>query len=141
MKAEQMKRQEKERLERINRAREQGWRNVLNTGGSGEVKAPFFGSGGAVAPSSFSSRQYEHYHAIFDQMQQQRAENNETKWKGEIYGRRHPERYGCVLQKLLMLCFRENNESHFACFSTEEFHLKNIQDFLRGYRSSPFPKC
>nr|XP_019587017.1 PREDICTED: serine/threonine-protein kinase Nek1 isoform X5 [Rhinolophus sinicus] len=38
MKAEQMKRQEKERLERINRAREQGWRNVLNAGGSGEVK-------------------------------------------------------------------------------------------------------
>uniref|UniRef100_A0A7N5JTT7 non-specific serine/threonine protein kinase n=1 Tax=Ailuropoda melanoleuca TaxID=9646 RepID=A0A7N5JTT7_AILME len=68
MKAEQMKRQEKER-------------------------APFFGSGGAVAPSSFSSRgQYEHYHAVFDQMQQQRAENNETKWRGEIYGRRHPER-------------------------------------------------
>ncbi|XP_048068152.2 serine/threonine-protein kinase Nek1 isoform X6 [Ursus arctos] len=93
MKAEQMKRQEKERLERINRAREQGWRNVLSAGGSGEVKAPFFGSGGAVAPSSFSSRgQYEHYHAIFDQMRQQRAENNETKWKGEIYGRRHPER-------------------------------------------------
>ncbi|XP_045853269.1 serine/threonine-protein kinase Nek1 isoform X5 [Meles meles] len=93
MKAEQMKRQEKERLERINRAREQGWRNVLSTGGSGEVKAPFFGSGGAVASSSFSSRgQYEHYHAIFDQMQQQRAENNENKCKGEIYGRRHPER-------------------------------------------------
>ncbi|XP_073748593.1 serine/threonine-protein kinase Nek1 isoform X9 [Callorhinus ursinus] len=40
MKAEQMKRQEKERLERINRAREQGWRNVLSTGGSGEVKDP-----------------------------------------------------------------------------------------------------
>uniref|UniRef100_A0A7N5P0A2 non-specific serine/threonine protein kinase n=1 Tax=Ailuropoda melanoleuca TaxID=9646 RepID=A0A7N5P0A2_AILME len=38
MKAEQMKRQEKERLERINRAREQGWRNVLSAGGSGEVK-------------------------------------------------------------------------------------------------------
>ncbi|XP_077629286.1 serine/threonine-protein kinase Nek1 isoform X7 [Crocuta crocuta] len=56
-------------------------------------QAPFFGSGGAVAPSPFSSRgQYEHYHAIFDQMQKQRAEDNETKWKGEIYGRRHPER-------------------------------------------------
>ncbi|XP_044911621.1 serine/threonine-protein kinase Nek1 isoform X8 [Felis catus] len=56
-------------------------------------QAPFFGSGGAVAPSPFSSRgQYEHYHAIFDQMQQQRAEDNQTKWKGEIYGRRHPER-------------------------------------------------
>ncbi|XP_036170237.1 serine/threonine-protein kinase Nek1 isoform X5 [Myotis myotis] len=68
MKAEQMKRQEKER-------------------------ATFFGSGGAVAPSSFSPRgQYEHYHAIFDRMQQQRAEDNEAKWKGEIYGRRLPER-------------------------------------------------
>uniref|UniRef100_A0A3Q2HDV2 non-specific serine/threonine protein kinase n=1 Tax=Equus caballus TaxID=9796 RepID=A0A3Q2HDV2_HORSE len=93
IKAEQMKRQEKERLERINRAREQGWRNVLSAGGSGEVKAPFFGSGGAVAPSPFPSRgQYEHYHAIFDQMQQQRAQNNEAKWKGETHGRRLPER-------------------------------------------------
>uniref|UniRef100_A0A8D2CKX7 non-specific serine/threonine protein kinase n=1 Tax=Sciurus vulgaris TaxID=55149 RepID=A0A8D2CKX7_SCIVU len=93
MKAEQMKRQEKERLERINRAREQGWKNVLSAGGSGEVKAPFFGSGGAVAPSSCSSRgQYEHYHAIFDQMQQQRAEENEVKWKGEIRSRGLPER-------------------------------------------------
>ncbi|XP_073911094.1 serine/threonine-protein kinase Nek1 isoform X4 [Castor canadensis] len=80
-------------LERINRAREQGWRNVLSAGGSGEVKAPFFGSGGAVASSSSSSRgQYEHYHAIFDQMQQQRAEANEGKWKGEIHGRGLPER-------------------------------------------------
>lgn len=41
LKAEQMKRQEKQRLERINRAREQGWRNVLRAGGSGEVKASF----------------------------------------------------------------------------------------------------
>ncbi|XP_036170238.1 serine/threonine-protein kinase Nek1 isoform X6 [Myotis myotis] len=56
-------------------------------------QATFFGSGGAVAPSSFSPRgQYEHYHAIFDRMQQQRAEDNEAKWKGEIYGRRLPER-------------------------------------------------
>ncbi|XP_076409408.1 serine/threonine-protein kinase Nek1 isoform X5 [Peromyscus maniculatus bairdii] len=38
LKAEQVKRQEKQRLERINRAREQGWRNVLRAGGSGEVK-------------------------------------------------------------------------------------------------------
>ncbi|XP_061280898.1 serine/threonine-protein kinase Nek1 isoform X5 [Bos javanicus] len=93
LKAEQVKRQEKQRLERINRAREQGWRNVLSAGGSGEMKAPFLGSGGAMAPSSFSSRgQYEHYHAIFDQMQQQRAEDNEAKWKGEIHGQRLPER-------------------------------------------------
>uniref|UniRef100_A0A286XIE3 non-specific serine/threonine protein kinase n=1 Tax=Cavia porcellus TaxID=10141 RepID=A0A286XIE3_CAVPO len=92
-KAEQMKRQEKERLEKINRAREQGWRNVLSAGGSGEAKAPFFGSGGAVASSSCSSRgQYEHYHAIFDQMQKQRAEDNEVKWKGEVHGGGLPER-------------------------------------------------
>ncbi|XP_040598189.1 serine/threonine-protein kinase Nek1 isoform X7 [Mesocricetus auratus] len=38
LKAEQVKRQEKQRLERINRAREQGWRSVLRAGGSGEVK-------------------------------------------------------------------------------------------------------
>lgn len=59
-----------------------------------------------MAPSSFASRgQYEHYHAIFDQMQQQRAQDNEAKWKGELCSRRLPERY--VLQKLLLLCFRE----------------------------------
>nr|XP_010958885.1 serine/threonine-protein kinase Nek1 [Camelus bactrianus] len=93
LKAEQLRRQEKDRLERINRAREQGWRDVLSAGGGGEVKAPFFGSGGAVAPASFSSRgQYEHYHAIFDQMQQQRAEDREVKWKGNIPGRRPLER-------------------------------------------------
>ncbi|XP_047615709.1 serine/threonine-protein kinase Nek1 isoform X4 [Phacochoerus africanus] len=94
LKAEQMKRQEKERLEKINRAREQGWRNVLSASGAGgEVKAPFFGSGGAVAPALLSSRgQYEHYHAIFDQMQQQRAEDNEAKWKAEVNGQRLPER-------------------------------------------------
>ncbi|KAM6149422.1 serine/threonine-protein kinase Nek1 [Erethizon dorsatum] len=93
LKPEQMKRQEKERLERINRAREQGWRNVLSAGGSGEAKTPFIGSGGAVAPSPCSSRgQYEHYHAIFDQMQKQRAEDNEAKWNGEMHGRGLPER-------------------------------------------------
>ncbi|CAO2612209.1 Serine/threonine-protein kinase Nek1 [Lemmus lemmus] len=94
LKAEQVKRQEKQRLERINRAREQGWRNVLRAGGSGEVKTPFFGSGGAVSPSPCSSRgQYEHYHAIFDQMQRLRAEDSEAQWKRDIYGRRLPERH------------------------------------------------
>ncbi|XP_057608434.1 serine/threonine-protein kinase Nek1 isoform X6 [Chionomys nivalis] len=69
LKAEQVKRQEKQRT-------------------------PFFGSGGAVSPSPCSSRgQYEHYHAIFDQMQRLRAEDNEARWKGDIYGRRLPERH------------------------------------------------
>ncbi|KAM7051927.1 serine/threonine-protein kinase Nek1 isoform 5-T6 [Acridotheres tristis] len=34
-KTDEMRRLEKERMERINRAREQGWRNVLGSGGSG----------------------------------------------------------------------------------------------------------
>ncbi|XP_050017772.1 serine/threonine-protein kinase Nek1 isoform X2 [Alexandromys fortis] len=69
LKAEQVKRQEKQRT-------------------------PFFGSGGAVSPSPCSSRgQYEHYHAIFDQMQRLRAEDDEARWKGDIYGRRLPERH------------------------------------------------
>uniref|UniRef100_A0ABK0LS37 non-specific serine/threonine protein kinase n=1 Tax=Rattus norvegicus TaxID=10116 RepID=A0ABK0LS37_RAT len=56
-------------------------------------EASFFGSGGAVSPSPCSPRgQYEHYHAIFDQMQQLRAEDNEARWKGRIYGRWLPER-------------------------------------------------
>uniref|UniRef100_A0A8C9FGJ7 non-specific serine/threonine protein kinase n=1 Tax=Pavo cristatus TaxID=9049 RepID=A0A8C9FGJ7_PAVCR len=38
LKAEEIRRLEKERMERINRAREQGWRNVLGSGGSGDVK-------------------------------------------------------------------------------------------------------
>ncbi|XP_006111741.2 serine/threonine-protein kinase Nek1 isoform X2 [Pelodiscus sinensis] len=98
LKAEHMRRLEKERMERINRAREQGWRNVLNTGGSGEVKAPFFGGGGGVVPSPVPARgQYEHYHAIFDQMQQQKenikvGEERETRWRAEIQSREPIER-------------------------------------------------
>uniref|UniRef100_A0A8C3JZ76 non-specific serine/threonine protein kinase n=1 Tax=Calidris pygmaea TaxID=425635 RepID=A0A8C3JZ76_9CHAR len=60
-------------MERINRAREQGWRNVLGSCGSGDVKASYYGGGGGVGAFPVSSRgQYEHYHAIFDQMQQQK---------------------------------------------------------------------
>ncbi|XP_027693123.1 serine/threonine-protein kinase Nek1 isoform X3 [Vombatus ursinus] len=93
LKQEHMKRQEKERMERINRAREQGWRSVLSCGGSGEVKASYIGGRRAMAPGPFPSRApYEHYHAIFDQMQQQRAEDREARWKGEIHRHCLPER-------------------------------------------------
>ncbi|XP_019377313.1 PREDICTED: serine/threonine-protein kinase Nek1 isoform X5 [Gavialis gangeticus] len=98
LKAEQMRRLEKERMERINRAREQGWRNVLTSGGSGEVKAPFFGGGGGVGPTPVPTRgPYEHYHAVFDQMQQQKenlkiAEERDTRWRAEIQSQEPVER-------------------------------------------------
>ncbi|KAM9662642.1 serine/threonine-protein kinase Nek1 isoform 8-T11 [Morphnus guianensis] len=98
LKADEMRRLEKERMERINRAREQGWRNVLGSGGSGDVKAPYYGGGGGVGPFPVSSRgQYEHYHAIFDQMQQQKenirvAEEREAKLRAKIQGREVVER-------------------------------------------------
>ncbi|XP_071599259.1 serine/threonine-protein kinase Nek1 isoform X11 [Heliangelus exortis] len=98
LKADEMRRLEKERMERINRAREQGWRNVLGSGGSGDVKAPHYGGRGGVGPSPVSSRgQYEHYHAIFDQMQQQKenirvAEEREAKWRVKVQGREVVER-------------------------------------------------
>ncbi|NWX82176.1 NEK1 kinase, partial [Nothoprocta pentlandii] len=85
-------------MERINRAREQGWRNVLGSGGSGDVKAPYYGGGGGGGPFPVSSRgQYEHYHAIFDQMQLQKenikvAEEKEARWRARVQGREAIER-------------------------------------------------
>ncbi|NXK60643.1 NEK1 kinase, partial [Sylvietta virens] len=97
-KADEMRRLEKERMERINRAREQGWRNVLGSGGSG-VKAPYYVGGGGVGPSPVSSRgRYEHYHAIFDQMQQQKenvfrvAEEREARLRAKFHDRGVVER-------------------------------------------------
>uniref|UniRef100_A0A8C3JU30 non-specific serine/threonine protein kinase n=1 Tax=Calidris pygmaea TaxID=425635 RepID=A0A8C3JU30_9CHAR len=93
LKADEMRRLEKERMERINRAREQGWRNVLGSCGSGDVKV---GSGVGAFPVS-SRGQYEHYHAIFDQMQQQKenfrvAEEREAKFRLKVQGREIAER-------------------------------------------------
>ncbi|NWX19056.1 NEK1 kinase, partial [Aegotheles bennettii] len=102
LKADEMRRLEKERMERINRAREQGWRNVLGSGGSGDVKAPYYGGGGGVGPFPVSSRgQYEHYHAIFDQMQQQKenirlAEEREAKWRAKVHGREVERQKGWI---------------------------------------------
>ncbi|XP_074761857.1 serine/threonine-protein kinase Nek1 isoform X14 [Athene noctua] len=61
-------------------------------------RAPYYGGGGGVGPFPLSSRgQYEHYHAIFDQMQQQKenvrvAEEREAKSRAKVQGREVVER-------------------------------------------------
>ncbi|XP_013978370.2 serine/threonine-protein kinase Nek1 isoform X1 [Salmo salar] len=94
LKAGQMKRFEREKINRINRAREQGWRHVLSSsGGSSPERKCFVGGGGMMAgfaapvpepllpapcpaqgptpgpaPLSPSRGPYEHYHAPLDQL-------------------------------------------------------------------------
>ncbi|XP_052634869.1 serine/threonine-protein kinase Nek1 isoform X3 [Harpia harpyja] len=61
-------------------------------------RAPYYGGGGGVGPFPVPSRgQYEHYHAIFDQMQQQKenirvAEEREAKLRAKVQGREVVER-------------------------------------------------
>uniref|UniRef100_A0A8C3JU50 non-specific serine/threonine protein kinase n=1 Tax=Calidris pygmaea TaxID=425635 RepID=A0A8C3JU50_9CHAR len=61
-------------------------------------EASYYGGGGGVGAFPVSSRgQYEHYHAIFDQMQQQKenfrvAEEREAKFRLKVQGREIAER-------------------------------------------------
>ncbi|XP_061228743.1 serine/threonine-protein kinase Nek1 isoform X7 [Neopsephotus bourkii] len=65
---------------------------------SEKERVPYYGGGGGVGPSPVSSRgQYEHYHAIFDQLQQQHenirvAEVREAKLRARLQGREVFER-------------------------------------------------
>ncbi|XP_067370236.1 serine/threonine-protein kinase Nek1 isoform X3 [Channa argus] len=72
LKAEQMKRYEKEKLNRINQAREQGWKHVLSSSGGSSPERKFFVSGGkraaGVGPVVPNKGSYDHYHACLDQM-------------------------------------------------------------------------
>ncbi|XP_028977552.2 serine/threonine-protein kinase Nek1 isoform X3 [Esox lucius] len=89
LKAGQMKRFEREKINRINRAREQGWRHVLSSsGGSSPERKCFVGGGGMMAgfaghvpgpllpapcpaqgptPVQAPRSPYEHYHPALDQ--------------------------------------------------------------------------
>ncbi|XP_061228759.1 serine/threonine-protein kinase Nek1 isoform X9 [Neopsephotus bourkii] len=66
---------------------------------SEKERVPYYGGGGGVGPSPVSSRgQYEHYHAIFDQLQQQHenirvAEVREAKLRARLQGREVFERH------------------------------------------------
>uniref|UniRef100_A0A8D0AW62 non-specific serine/threonine protein kinase n=1 Tax=Sander lucioperca TaxID=283035 RepID=A0A8D0AW62_SANLU len=71
LKAEQMKRYEKEKINRINQAREQGWKHVLSSSGgsSPERKRAVPSSVQGPTPACLPSKTpYEHYHAALDQM-------------------------------------------------------------------------
>ncbi|KAK2835889.1 hypothetical protein Q5P01_016373 [Channa striata] len=72
LKAEQMKRYEKEKINRINQAREQGWKHVLSSSGGSSPERKFFVSGGkraaGVGPVVPNKSSYDHYHAALDQM-------------------------------------------------------------------------
>uniref|UniRef100_A0A672TX01 non-specific serine/threonine protein kinase n=1 Tax=Strigops habroptila TaxID=2489341 RepID=A0A672TX01_STRHB len=63
------------------------------------LSAPYYGGGGGVGPFPVSSRgQYEHYHAIFDQLQQQHenirvAQEREAKLRARLQGREVLERH------------------------------------------------
>ncbi|NXT50551.1 NEK1 kinase, partial [Pluvianellus socialis] len=65
---------------------------------SSDFQGPYYGGGGGVGSFPVSSRgQYEHYHAIFDQMQQQKenirvAEEREAKLRAKVQGREVFER-------------------------------------------------
>uniref|UniRef100_A0A7N6B9F8 non-specific serine/threonine protein kinase n=1 Tax=Anabas testudineus TaxID=64144 RepID=A0A7N6B9F8_ANATE len=64
LKAEQMKRYEKEKINRINQAREQGWKHVLSSSGGSSPER----KRAAGVPPFPSKTPYEHYHAALDQM-------------------------------------------------------------------------
>ncbi|KAM4575305.1 serine/threonine-protein kinase Nek1 isoform 2-T2 [Fundulus diaphanus] len=79
LKAEQMKKYEKEKISRINQAREQGWKHVLSSsGGSSPERKCFVGGkravgvqGSVLGPSPApvpSKSPYERYYAALDQM-------------------------------------------------------------------------
>ncbi|XP_059197493.1 serine/threonine-protein kinase Nek1 [Centropristis striata] len=81
LKAEQMKRYEKEKINRINQAREQGWKHVLSSsGGSSPERKCFVGGGKRAVPSSAQGpapayvpckTPYQQYHAALDQIAKQ----------------------------------------------------------------------
>ncbi|XP_029684564.1 serine/threonine-protein kinase Nek1 isoform X2 [Takifugu rubripes] len=78
LKAEQMKRYEKEKLNRINQAREQGWKHVLSlSGGSSPERKCFVGGVKRAAPGAVqgpapgplpNKNLYEHHYAALDQL-------------------------------------------------------------------------
>ncbi|KAM4548251.1 serine/threonine-protein kinase Nek1 isoform 2-T2 [Odontesthes bonariensis] len=105
LKAEQMKRYEKEKINRINQAREQGWKHVLSSSGGSSPERKCFVGGKRVAgvappvpgpplgptPAPVPSKSsYEHYHAALDQMA--KSQPKDTSREGSSAGPGSPIR-------------------------------------------------
>ncbi|MEQ2304227.1 Serine/threonine-protein kinase Nek1, partial [Ameca splendens] len=101
LKGEQMKRYEKEKISRINQAREQGWKHVLSSsGGSSPERKCFVGGkravgvqGSGLGPSPVpnpTKSPYENHYAALDQMAKSQAK--ETSREGSSAGPGSPIR-------------------------------------------------
>ncbi|XP_041912231.1 serine/threonine-protein kinase Nek1 isoform X1 [Alosa sapidissima] len=93
LKAAQMRRFEKDKLSRINRAREQGWKHVLSSSGGSSPERKFYGGGGmmagapAHAPSHAPAQpanRYDHFLSALDQLAKPQEE---AKAAGDVPGR------------------------------------------------------
>ncbi|XP_061883932.1 serine/threonine-protein kinase Nek1 isoform X3 [Entelurus aequoreus] len=75
LKAEQMRRYEKEKISRINHAREQGWKNVLISSVGSPERKSYLGGGKRAA----GDPEAESYHSALDQMSKQSVDKGISK--------------------------------------------------------------
>ncbi|XP_037626465.1 serine/threonine-protein kinase Nek1 isoform X2 [Sebastes umbrosus] len=151
LKAEQMKRYEKEKINRINQAREQGWKHVLSSsGGSSPERKCFVGGGKRAVPSSGqgpnpsaclpSKTPYEHYHAALDQVAkpQPKAVSREGSSAGPGSPIRVPAAAGPVLPNgpaRLLNCDAIKRELQKLQYVSKPVHVSRARGQAAGGRS------
>ncbi|KAG8003471.1 Serine/threonine-protein kinase Nek1, partial [Nibea albiflora] len=163
LKADQMKRYEKEKINRINQAREQGWKHVLSSsGGSSPERKCYVGGGKRGVPSSVQGptpapapgkSPYEHYHAALDQMAkpQPKAISREGSSAGPI--RSVPAAAGPVLpngpaglpdaiKRELQRLQHVSKQAHFSrsCGQMTSGRAYQVEEFLQRKREAMLNK-
>ncbi|KAM9579286.1 serine/threonine-protein kinase Nek1 isoform 7-T9 [Guaruba guarouba] len=115
---------------------------------SEKERAPYYGGGGGVGPFPVSSRgQYEHYHAIFDQLQQQHenirvAEEREAKLRARLPGREVFERHkGWIAADRAKQVeeFWQRKREAMENKARAEGHMGTLQNVADIYGGRPFP--
>ncbi|KAM6938096.1 serine/threonine-protein kinase Nek1 isoform 2-T2 [Lycodopsis pacificus] len=157
LKAEQMKRYEKEKISRINQAREQGWKHVQSSsGGSSPERKCFVGGGNRAVPCSaqgpnpsaclLSKAPYEHYHAALDQManQQPKVLSREGSSAGPASPVRVPAAAGAVLPARLLSCDAFRRELQRLQHVSKPAHVSRprgqVEEFLQRKREAMLNK-